>query len=153
MDNLKEEVMELLNFIRTKMKEMNLDAEDVFLNGNCGDLYKIFVSKFSKYTTPFLIRYKDEPYHIVTRIQDKIYDITGETDLEKYIEYIKRENKNYNFDEKAFTIEQLSVADNLLHKMCGMYKYDENYGQSRISNEMGRLLTAIKGFNRDKNEP
>ncbi len=153
MNNLNVEVMELIEIIKRKMQEMNLDAENVFLNGNCGDLYKIFVSKFSKYTTPFLITYNKLPYHIVTRIQDKFYDITGETDLDKYIEYVKKNNFIANIDESKFEIEQLSVANTLLHKMCGMYKYNEDYEQSEISNEMNKLLEYINTYDKTRNEP
>lgn len=146
MENIENEVIELIEFIKQNMKDMRLDAEDVFLNGNCGDLYKIFVSKFSKYTTPFLIRYKNEPYHIVTRIQGKFYDITGETDLKKYTNYVKEKNRNYRFEERDFEMEQLSVADNLLQKMCGMYRYNEDYNQSEIKNQMDRLLGSLRSY-------
>lgn len=149
MENIEKEVLELIEFIKQKMKEMNLDAEDVFLNGNCGDLYKIFVSKFSKYTTPFLIKYRNQPYHIVTRIQNKFYDITGETDLKKYTKYVKEKNKNYSFDEKSFEMEQLSVSDYLLYQMCGKYDYDENFGESKIHGQMSTLVTAVKEFGKE----
>ncbi len=152
MDDVNVEVVKLIEFIKKKMKEMNLNAEEVFLNGNCGDLYKIFVSKFPKYTTPFLITYNEIPYHIITKIQDRFYDITGETNLEKYIKYVKENNATMHFNEEEFKMEQLSVANPILHRMCGQYRYNENFEQSEISNEMHRLLENISEYDKSKNE-
>lgn len=126
------------------MRKMDLDAEEVFLNGNCGNLYKIFVSAFPKYTIPFLIVHKDEPMHIVTKIEDKFYDITGETSLEKYVKYLNENNSRLiEFQEKDFNIKQISVADRILDKMCDMYKYNEEYNQSEIRNQMYKLLNSL----------
>ena len=147
MEKIYERVENLLEFIREQMEKMNLDAEQVFLNGNCGNLYKIFVSKFSKFTTPFLIRYEQKPIHIITKIGEKFYDITGETSLEKYIGYVRERNSNRvtSFEDKDFTLEQLSVANPLLNKMCDMYRYNEEYEQSEIDYEMHKLTRLLNG--------
>jgi len=95
MDKVYEEVEELLEFIKQEMEYMNLRAEDVFLNGNCGNLYRILVSQFPKYTTPYLISHKGIPFHLVTGIGEKIYDIRGETSLDDYVEFfINSEDDN-----------------------------------------------------------
>lgn len=141
--DIENEVLELIDFIKEKMKEMNLDAQDVFLNGNCGNLYKILVSKFSKYTEPYVIKENNYPLHIVTKIQGKFYDITGETSLEKYLEYVKTHNSTRIKDED-FSIDKCSVADPILNQMCDMYRYNEEFEQSEIENQMSNLLSAIK---------
>jgi len=143
MMNIEKEIFELLDFIKDEMQEMDLNATKVFLNGNCGNLYKILVKKFPKSTIPFLISNKNIPYHIVTKINNKFYDITGETDLKKYIEYLRKAN-NKEYKEEDFEIKQLSVADELLNKMCDMYEYNEDYEQSEIENEMKKLLYKIE---------
>lgn len=128
---LEKEVLELIEFVKEKMKEMGYDASKVFLNGNCGNLYEIFVKKFSKYTTPFLITYKDEPYHIVTKIGEHMYDINGKTDLDSYINYIKSKNSSFrNASNSDFKLKQLSVIDPILTKMKNMYKYYDNYDEN-----------------------
>ena len=152
MEKIYEDVEDLLRFIKEEMDKMGIDAEEAFLNGDCGNLYKIFVSKFPKLTTPFLIRYKDEPMHIITRIGEKFYDITGETSLEKYAKRIREINYCVieKYEDKDFELERLSVADRLLDKMCDMYKYNDDYEQSEIDSQMHQLLRLLK--NRDASQ-
>lgn len=149
MDEIYKQVEQLLEFIKSEMKKMDLDAEDVFLNGNCGNLYRILVEKFPKYTTPFLITYRGEPYHIVTKIGDRLYDITGETNLDKYVDIFiasERDENNIPYKRERFAIEQISVAHDVIvnKKMCNMYRYDERYDQSIYDEEMECLLKKIR---------
>ena len=149
MDEIYKEVEELIQFIKDEMRKMNLDAEEVFLNGNCGNLYRIFVEKFPKYTTPFLITYRGEPFHIVTKIGDRLYDITGETNLDKYADiFIASENGKTRvpYKKEKFAIEQISLTHDVIRnrKMCNMYKYDDRYDQSIIDGDMEKLLKKIK---------
>lgn len=148
MDEIYKQVEQLLEFIKSEMKKMDLDAEDVFLNGNCGNLYRILVEKFPKYTTPFLIMYKEDPYHIVTKIGDRLYDITGETNLDKYVDIFISTNpdKYIKYKKEDFRIEQISLTHDVIvnRKMCNMYRYDERYDQSVFDKEMECLLRKIR---------
>lgn len=152
---LEKEVLELIEFVKEKMKEMGYDATQVFLNGNCGNLYEIFCKKFSKYSIPFIITYKGEPYHIVTKIGEHMYDITGKTDLNSYIDYIRANNSDYrNAPDSDFQIEQVSVIDRRLGKMKNMYgyydDYDENFNtsfsQQKIKKVMNNLSFLVERF-------
>ena len=152
MEKIYKEVEELLEFIKEELDNMNVKAEVAFMNGDCGNLYKIFVKKFPRFTTPFLVRFKEEPMHLMTKIGEKFYDITGETSLEKYIEYLKRENSDRAemFESKEFELKQLSVADPIINKMCDMYRYNEDYEQSEINSEMFKLSELLE--ERDEEE-
>ena len=157
--NLEKEVLELIEFIKQKMSEMEdqdyRDASKVFLNGNCGNLYELFCKKFSKYATPFLITYREEPYHIVTKIGKYMYDITGRTDLISYINYIREHNYDYrNAPASEFQIEELSVIDPRLDKMKNMYNYGKNidlqwnrsYSQEENIEVMKKLYYQVDRF-------
>ena len=149
MEEVYKQVEELIEFIKKEMKEMYLNAEKVFLNGNCGNLYMIFAKQFPKYTTPYLISYKGVPYHMVSRIGERFYDITGETSLDKYSDKMAELNKYMKVDKNDFDIRQLSVADDIIRfkRMCNMYRYNDDYEQSEIENEMNALLRKIEKRN------
>lgn len=142
-----EMVIELIEEIKRKMKEMRLDAEKVFLNGNCGNMYTILANYFSnKAVVPYIISCDGYPYHIVTQIDEEFYDITGKTSLDKYVDYIKSHNKG--FEKSEFTINKIDIAERKekVNKMSNMYAYDEAFNQSSIEREMYMLQNHINGF-------
>lgn len=148
MKTLEDEITEFIEKIKAKMSEMRLDAVDVFYNGNCGNLYQILAKHFSQHHAiiPYLITYEGKPMHIVSEIEGKLYDITGETSLEKYIHYV-REHNSGQFDEKKFAIRKLEKAKERMYysrRMADMYRYNEDYEQSEIENQMERLLDYLK---------
>lgn len=146
--NLEQEVIELINFIKKEMREMNLDATDVFLNGNCGNLYQILAKEFGPIAKPYLIKYDGKQSHMLIKIQDIFYDITGKTTLEEYIEYVKTHNRGVSFNNSDFKIEELQLDSIYINKMRNMYDYDEDYEESRISSQMGKLLSKISERNK-----
>lgn len=153
MQTTEEKVNELLTEIKSKMKEMNLDAEKVFLNGNCGNMYTIFANYFSnKAVVPYLISYENYPYHIVTQIDGELYDITGKTSLDKYVDYVQKNNEYITHSPEKFDISKIEIQDreDKVRRMSDMYDYDENYNQSSIMNQMNRLKEHIKGFKASK---
>ena len=153
MKTIEERANELIEFITLKMKEMGLNAEEVFLNGNCGNLYSIFASYFKKEAVvPYEILYKGYPHHIVTKIGDDYYDITGKTSLDKYIEYVKENNTYPNFRKEDFEIKEIGIPNrnDRIRKQTNRYNYDEDFGQSSIVSEMDRLDVAIKSFENEK---
>lgn len=153
MNTIDERVGELLTEIKNKMAEMNLDAENVFLNGNCGNLYTIFANFFTKEAVvPYEIIYEDIPYHIISKIGDNFYDITGKTSLKDYIQCLKERNPGMNFTESNFQIREIGIKDRSfrIRKQSDMYAYNEDYEQSEILNQMGRLYSYLDGFKRKK---
>ena len=46
MEKIYKEVEELLEFIKEELDNMNVKAEVAFMNGDCGNLYKIFIFFF-----------------------------------------------------------------------------------------------------------
>lgn len=139
--NVEAEVLSLINRIIEEMKKMRFDAEKVFLNGDCGNLYTILARKFPNMATPYLVYYQNEPYHILTKINEKFYDITGETTLEKYINYVKEHNY-YRHGEDDFRIEKLPKDTEYISKMSNQYEVDENYEES-IADSAIKLLEII----------
>lgn len=113
---IEERVNELIEAITNELKgTRTLDAKDVFLNGNCGNMYTIFAKYFGpkEAVVPYRISYKGEPYHIVSKIGEDFYDITGKTSLEQYIEYVKtsKGNRGLSFDERDFSIEEIPIQE------------------------------------------
>lgn len=155
MATIEEKVNELIDFIKNCMKKMNLDAEHVFLNGNCGNLYTIFDNYLKKEAViPYEILHKGWPCHIVTKIQDDFYDITGKTSLEKYIQYVvdHRSNPLYEYNSEDFEIRQIGIEGRKyrIEQQSDMYRYDENYDESAISNEMYKLYKELEKFEDEK---
>ncbi len=152
-----EMVNELLNEIKSKLKQIDskLDAEKVFLNGNCGNMYTIFANYFpKKAVVPHIISYNKIPYHIISEIDGEFYDITGKTSFEKYIDYVQKNNPNSSFLSEKFSMERVEIADRSyrVNQMSDMYDYDENYEQSGIANQMYRLEEHLKLFKESKSK-
>ena len=78
--------IKILTFIRT-IRESHPDIEYIYMNGSCLNFHFILKSVYPESIPYFNIN------HIVTRIDDKYYDITGVVDITKasipYIEYYK----------------------------------------------------------------
>ena len=131
--NIEEKVNELIEFLTKKLKESRgLDAQTVFLNGNCGNMYTVFSEFFIKESViPYRITYKDEPYHIISKIGENFYDITGKTSLEQYIEYLRENSDDKNYDANDFKLEEIPVNkrwSNVREQSNGYYYgYDEKY--------------------------
>lgn len=149
-EKLNSEVLKLIEFIKTEIKRIDPDLEpvDIFLNGNCGDLASILSEEFPDLAQPYVIRYKKrDPYHIVTKIGDKFYDITGETDISKYNKYLNTHNRR-SFEEKDFEILKAGLYDVMIQS--GKYIYNEYLERSEIKDQMKELREAIR--NREKNK-
>ena len=154
MKSLEDEILEFIEKIRDKMASMKLDAVDVFYNGNCGNLYQLLAKRFSQHhaVIPHLIIYREVPQHIVSEIEGKLYDITGETSLEKYIQYVKEHNYG-KFEDKDFSIKPLVVPKDRMYytsKMADMYRYNDEYEQSEISNQMYQLKKYLEAEQQEK---
>lgn len=150
-----EMVNELLNEIKTKLKQIDsrLDAEEVFLNGNCGNMYIMFAEYFfPKAVVPYMCSYKDEERHIITEIDGEFYDITGKTDLNKYIKYVQDNDKKNIYNAEDFSIKKIELHEReyKVGKRCNMYDYDDLFGESMISNQMFRLEQHFKAFKESK---
>ena len=145
-EKLNQKVLELIEFIRNETKRIDpkLDPVNVFLNGNCGNLANMLMEKFPSLAQPYVIYYEKYPYHVVTKIGEKFYDITGETDIKKYNEYLNEHNRN-PFDEEDFEIKEASYYD--VRRQSDKYGYDENFGQSRIADQMEKLHEVVKNVN------
>ena len=143
---LNKKVLELIEFIKAETKRIDskLDPVDVFVNGNCGNLATMLSEKFPNLAKPYIIYYEKYPYHVVTKIGEKFYDITGETDIKKYNEYLNEHNRN-PFDEEDFEIKEASYYD--VRRQSEKYGYDENFGQSRIADQMEKLHEVVKNVN------
>lgn len=116
MSNINEEVIYWINFIKNRLAEMRLDATEIFLNGDCGNMFSIFSKIFEdKELTPHCIYYKKEhPYHIVTEIEGRLYDITGETSLEKYCKYLNDNNiKQYNIEDLSEQVTTRKMVEKM----------------------------------------
>lgn len=133
-------IEELISFIKNEMERMGLDAEKVFLNGNCGNLYNIFAMEFEG-AEPWVIMYRGNPYHIVTKLNNQFYDITGKTNINEYIKYMK-ENNTQKFDENKFEIKK--DESGIAKQMENKFMYNEDFDQSEIYNEMCNLYNKIR---------
>lgn len=124
-EEINEEVVYWLLFIKNRMKEMKLDANDVFMNGNCGNLYSIFQKIFKEKAVPHSIKYKGEPWHIVTEIEGKLYDISGLTNIEKYCKYLNEHNEDdeYRIEDFSECVTDLYTVE----KQSNQYDYDSRH--------------------------
>ena len=155
METIETKITEFIELIKSKMKEMGLNATDVFLNGNCGNLYKLFVEHFPRQAIiPYVIKHGEEQLHMVSQINGKFYDITGETDLDKYYEYVKKNHPgHYKFyDKEEFSIQKLepSEREKTVREMSDKYDYDEEFKESSIKYEMSRLKNFLNQKHIDK---
>jgi len=147
MEKIYEEVEEFLKTIEKAMEYMDLDAQDVFLNGDCGNLYKMFAKRFGKLAKPFVISYKGKPYHMLTGIGEKIYDIRGETGLEDYVEYFIESEKDPTLRKEDFDIKQISDEDKIIRteELCDNYIMIGDWGdECKIDHLIATLLREIK---------
>lgn len=142
-EKLNHKVLELIEFIKEETKRIDpkLDPVDVFLNGNCGNLATMLTEKFPNLAQPYVILYEKYPYHVITKIGEKFYDITGETDIEKYNKYLNEHNR-YSFKKEDFAMKEASYYD--VRRQSDKYAYDENFEQSRIAEQMEKLNEAVK---------
>lgn len=154
MSNINAEVLKFINAIKNKMSQMNLNAEEVFLNGNCGNLYALLVKEFSSRHSviPNLITFEGKPAHLVSEIEGKLYDIMGETSLNKYIDYVRAHNRG-KFSEDDFSIKPLTNPEEKHYytsKMRDMYKYNEDYEQSEVEREMYILEKYLEDYSLER---
>ena len=154
MQTIEERVNELIKLITEKCEEMNLDARKVFLNGNCGNMFTILAQYFTKEAVvPCEILYRNYPYHIVSKIGDGVYDITGKTSIEKYINYLREHNPRLTFDEKDFEIRVIPAMDreHRIRQQTNVYGCDINGNRDyNIINKMDRLDSEIRKFKSSK---
>lgn len=151
MEKVYEEVEEFLKSIEKAMEYMELNAQEVFLNGDCGNLYKMFAKRFGKLAKPFLISYKGRPYHILTGIGEKIYDIRGETSLEDYVEYFMESEKDPTLRKEEFDIKQISDEDRVItnEELCDNYIKVENTGEEY---KINHLISMLEGKIKERSE-
>ena len=145
-------------FIKNRMKSMGLDAEKVFLNGNCGNFYKILKEIFSdKEVIPHRISHpKEGAMHIISEIksgnESKFYDITGETDIIRYADLFNRLNPYRKYATDEFT--EHVATDFEVRQQSDRYRYNEEFEQSEIDNQMKDLMTMIrKELEKQRNNP
>lgn len=144
-EKLNQKVLDLIEFIKgeTKRIDPKLDPVDVFVNGNCGNLSTMLSEKFPNLAKPYIIYYEKYPYHVVTKIGEKFYDITGETDIKKYNKYLNEHNRR-PFKEKEFEMKEASYYD--VEKQSNKYAYNEDFEQSEIEFQMNKLYEAIRSI-------
>lgn len=135
-------------FIKNRMRDMGLDAEEVFLNGNCGNFYQILKEIFSdKEVIAHRISHsKEGAMHIISEIKSedgsKFYDITGETNIEEYVKLVNRENphKHYSIDD----FNEHVATDFEVRQQSDKYMYNEEFEQSEIDNQMNQLMRMVR---------
>ena len=144
-EKLNQRVLELIEFIKAETKRIDskLDPVDVFVNGNCGNLATMLSEKFPNLAKPYIIYYEKYPYHVVTKIGEKFYDITGETDIKKYNKYLNEHNRS-PFKEEKFEMKEASYYD--VRRQSDKDRYTEDYEQSEIESQMDKLYEAIKNI-------
>lgn len=154
------EILGIISFIKEtvnnefKAKERNISAEKVFYNGNCGNMYDLLHTAFPNDATPCAIYINDYPYHIITKIGGKTYDISGEINLDGYKEYLKQHNENLNTENMKFEIKDLKVNDFLVRKMCDKFGKDEAGAYDNDGNIAIDIIDKIKKtIGSRKNEP
>lgn len=150
--NIEEEIIKLIAFINQQMNQMNLSAKEIFMNGNCGNLYTILEKQFSNMTKPYVIKYRGHPYHIVTKVKDNFYDITGKTNLKEYVQYLNTHNP-IMLSYENFEIEEI-LDNKIISKMSNVYKNftDENFkDEGGVLRQMIKLEESIEEFRKGKN--
>lgn len=157
MATIEERVNELIQVITENMKEQGYNAREVFLNGNCGNMYTIFAKYFKKEAVvPYEVLYEGYPYHILTSINDELFDITGKTSLEDYINYLRENNPKLTFYEKDFELRKIPVNDRSyrIRQQSDMYDYDiiNEHRSDYMPQVMYRLDDAISAFKKDKEQ-
>lgn len=93
---------EVLEFIKT-VRESFVGSEHIYTRGSCYQFYKIL-----KLVFPSAEAFYDMD-HVITRINDKYYDITGEVEKGKHIEI-------HNFPESTVQECKFSIYSNVI--MC-----------------------------------
>ena len=120
-EELNKQVITCINEIRDIEKKKGFDPDKVYKRGDCGNLFYILKEKF-----PEAELYVADGAHIVTKIGDFFYDISG-VYLKKYREKIVRTSVemlyhlSYNYNDKYdLEIEERnstpSVVDVKLHR-------------------------------------
>lgn len=144
-EKLNQRVLSLIECIKEAIRRIDpkLDPVDVFVNGNCGNLATMLSEKFPNLAKPYIIYYEKYPYHVVTKIGEKFYDITGETDIKKYNKYLNEHNRN-PFKEEKFEIKEAGYYD--VRKQSDKYRYNEDFEQSEIEAQMDKLYEVIKNI-------
>ena len=158
------DVVGVIKFIEDKMNQRlkgnnhNIDAHTVFYNGDCGNLYELLKAAFPNEAKPYIIYVNGEPYHVVTRIGEKYYDITGEITLEEYKTYMKEKN-GYSEEEHTYEIRPVEENDKTLlsmrHQYENTYAYDANFDEytslgTEIKDTIDKLKKAIMETVRDR---
>ncbi|MCL2228884.1 MAG: hypothetical protein FWC00_03585 [Firmicutes bacterium] len=77
-------VLEFIRQVFKKEEEARRNAKDVYLGGNCGNLFRLLKSEFPE-AIAYHVKFKRG--HIVTLIQDKFYDINGVFDPNEILGY------------------------------------------------------------------
>jgi len=93
-DNLHQGVIETIEFIKKVHSLNNGNPMDVFRNGNCGNVYTFLKQEFSEQAESYGVCEFGGLLHIVTKIDEKYYDISGEVTLENYIKYLLESEYN-----------------------------------------------------------
>lgn len=151
---MNKEVLDYIKEVRRQTEKLNLNPDEVFLNGNCGNLYQLLSQEFSRRhrVTPVLISHRDEPMHMVTDIDGVLYDITGVTTLEKYVQFL-RDHSGPLYKEADFTVKPLvepSERGYYTSRMVDMYRYNEDYEQSETELEMHKLVKKMKDYSQER---
>lgn len=151
---MNKKVLDYISEVRRQTEKLNLKPDEVFLNGNCGNLYYLLVNEFSKThkIIPCLIFCREEPMHMVTEVDGELYDITGITSLEKYIKFLKDHTSPLYREEdfKLKRLEDLEEREYYTSRMINMYRYNEDYEQSEVQEEMDRLEKRMKDYTRER---
>ena len=153
MDTIENRVNELISIIKEKLAEMKLDAEKVFINGNCGDLHTIFADYFKKEAVvPYEITYQGRPVYIMSKIGDDLYDITGKTSLEKYVDYIEKNSDYFYNNKKDYGIREIEVGkrERRIAEQSNKYGYDDNFGEPQYPYAMKDLKEYIQKIKEEK---
>ena len=145
-DKLQQEVLDTIDYIKNVHQTNNGDPMEVFRNGNCGNIYTFLSKEFPEKAIPCGIYRFRELLHIITKIEDKYYDISGEVTLEKYIKYLLETNEAYSSNPSHYVIEEISIEkveslSNNYKAITGMRNSDKKTARKIIpSPEDGNMV-------------
>lgn len=89
-------------------------------------------------------------HHIVTKIEDKFYDVNGEASKQKYVEYVNTHN-SITLEEDDIEMKEVDFFEIL--RCSDKYNIDPNYGESLETQNMYRIKRAIEEkYLKDKGE-
>lgn len=134
--NIHRDVIDAIDFVKQTYKIYSEEEPiEVFNRGNCGNLYSLLKMQFGDEVKPFGVYEYNQLIHVVSKIGEKYYDITGETTLEQYFRYLMevkmRESVHFSSDIESYCIkevteEQVKEKSNNYKAKVSMKNFDKS---------------------------